>query len=384
MARRPTRVLHIVRRFSPMIGGTERYVHDLAIAQSQRGYHVEIVTLNRDVTGVYRGKLPGVGSIEGMPITRLPGLGNRRTTVCLRPDVLLSRILRADYVHLHDIRFMTGFVAVACAVTRRPLFIHSHGLVFHTPSGMRFKRWYVRYYLGSLVRLTGARVVAGSASDHDTLTALVPSIAQRTELVPSGIPLARFLVAPREPSGEQVLAVGRVAPGKGLARLLHAMVASDDVRRRAWRLQVAGVAEQQEAERLRALIDDLHLTNRVQFSGPFEDGDLPRILSRAQLAVFPSLGEGFGLALLEAMAAGVPVLASNIEAHREVLGPGLADRLVDFDDPAGTAARIEAELDAPSNDQQALSDRLRTRARGFDIAGVLDALARLYERPRPK
>jgi glycosyltransferase involved in cell wall biosynthesis len=96
------------------------------------------------------------------------------------------------------------------------------------------------------------------------------------------------------------------------------------------------------------------------------------------VAAFPSRGEGFGLALLEAMAAGVPVVASAIPAHRELLGPGLEDRLIDFGRPDAAAAAIQALLVQSAAEQTQLSDRLRARARDYDMPRLVAQIEALY------
>jgi glycosyltransferase involved in cell wall biosynthesis len=101
------------------------------------------------------------------------------------------------------------------------------------------------------------------------------------------------------------------------------------------------------------------------------------------VAVFPSRAEGFGLALLEAMGAAVPVVARDQPAHRDVLGAGLADRLVDGDDRAAIAARIDDALALTPEAMEALGRRERERARAFDLPRLVGEIEGLYGRLLP-
>ena len=137
LPRRRRRLLHIARRYVPMVGGIERYVLDVAVAQARRGDDVRVMTLRRDVLGVVDADLDEREVIDGVAVTRLPGIGNQRSAVCLRPDRLALAIRSSDAVHLHDLRFMVGFVAIVARLTDRPLLFHTHGLLAHTTFASR-------------------------------------------------------------------------------------------------------------------------------------------------------------------------------------------------------------------------------------------------------
>jgi phosphatidylinositol alpha-mannosyltransferase len=118
----------------------------------------------------------------------------------------------------------------------------------------------------------------------------------------------------------------------------------------------------------------------VDFVLGFPEAELPRLLESATLAAFPSKGEGFGIALLEAMAAGVPVLANRIPAHAELLDGDLADRLIAFADANEAASMIRQTLRANPDELDGLSDRLRARAADYDIARLMAQIDQIYHR----
>lgn len=164
---------------------------------------------------------------------------------------------------------------------------------------------------------------------------------------------ARYRLPPR-----YVLAVGTLEPRKNLSALLHAFAR---LRRRGdvdpeLHLVLAGARGWLDAPIFRT-VRSLGLERVVRFPGFIDDDDLPAVYSGAAVFVFPSLYEGFGLPLLEAMACGVPVVTSNVASMPEVAGG--AALLVDPRDVDGLAAAIARGLrDEP----------LRNRLRGAGIA----------------
>ncbi len=136
-----------------------------------------------------------------------------------------------------------------------------------------------------------------------------------------------------------VLYVGTIEPRKNLPALIRAyqQAAIADVR-----LVIAGKKGWMYAETF-AQVQVLGLEDQVLFTGFVADDDLPALYTLAELFVFPSLYEGFGLPVLEAMACGTPVITSSLSSLPEVAGE--AGLLVDPTDVAGLASAIRRVLD---------------------------------------
>jgi len=115
-----------------------------------------------------------------------------------------------------------------------------------------------------------------------------------------------------------VLSVGSLEPGKNRARLIHAIRALRDEGVDARLVVVGQRAWKYEADL--ALVDELGMGDRVIFPGYARAEDLPSLYSAATAFAFPSLYEGFGLPVIEAMACGAPVLTSDRSATAEVAG----------------------------------------------------------------
>lgn len=371
------RIVHLARRFHPLVGGTERYALDLARRQAADGHRVDVVTLDRDAMSSSDVRLPRREVLDGIHIERLPGWGGPRWAMTARPDRLVARVASSDVVHLHDLRFHYTLAHLATAARRRRLLVHTHGLFFHTTDFARLKGLALRWFYGPVARVGGSVVVADSQIDRDRLLAVVPWLADIVHVIPNAIDLRAARAVQRRPEEGVLLAFGRLTESKGLREALTALAQLAD---RDWRLVLAGQEERKEAGVLAERAAQLGIADRLTFLGRVDDQGLGELLAKASIALFPSRGEGFGLALAEALAAGVPVVANDIPAHREVLGVELERCLVDFGQPATAAARIMRLLDDPdARDRLAAAGRIRSRA--FDIDRLWSDLQALYPSP---
>ncbi len=375
-AARPLRILHIVRRYAPLLGGTETYVRDLAEAQARKGHAARVLTLDRDVTRVVPGRLQASEERGGVRVVRLPGIGAQRFAITSRPWRLIGEISAADVVHVHDIRFMTATICLTARIRRRGIVVHTHGLIFHTRWAARLKRFLMRAYYGPVLRLTGAAIVASSRPDREALLELAPYLSKRVIVLENAIRLTGLLSLQRDPVAGRVLAFGRVAGSKTLDRLMAALA---NVDHQKWELWIAGAEEAGERARLEAISAHLGIQDRVRWLGPFSDAEFGPLLAGADVAAFPSSGEGFGLALLEAMAGGVPVLASDIPAHRALLGTELASNLVDFSSVDRASEKLAGLLAMAPAPKLEMGKRERSKAAEYDVSRLVEDIEKLYE-----
>jgi glycosyltransferase involved in cell wall biosynthesis len=158
----------------------------------------------------------------------------------------------------------------------------------------------------------------------------------------------RFLALP---TSNYFLYIGRHNPYKNLPRLLDAFAALPSYQ--DYELWIAGASDRRYTPTLQARVDQLGLTHQVKFLDYVPDNRLPQIINQAIALVFPSLWEGFGFPVLEAMACGTPVITSNLSSLPEVAGD--AALLVN---PYNTGEITEA-MNAVATDS-ALRSRLRT------------------------
>src|SRR5262249_31880734 len=188
----------------------------------------------------------------------------------------------------------------------------------------------------------------------------------RIRVVPEGIELSRWRAAlepapglPRDPPG--ILCVAHLYPRKDVATLLEAMARL----RNPAVLRVIGAGP--ELERLKRLADRLGLGERAEFAGHVPFARLAAEYRRAAIFCLPSLQEGFGSVFLEAMAAGVPVVAARAGAAPEVLGGSGA--LVPPGDPGALASALDTLLEDPVKRSAMAADGLG-RVERFEAGAV--------------
>ena len=116
----------------------------------------------------------------------------------------------------------------------------------------------------------------------------------------------------------------------------------------------------------------------MRFHGGYTEAEHLTLLASADVAVFPSRAEGFGLALLEAMASGCVLLASDIPPHRALLEERAPESLVDFDDPDASADAVTTALTLDAAERERRSTALRAATATYDIERLIDDIDEVY------
>ena len=238
-----------------------------------------------------------------------------------------------------------------------PLVVTVHDLaVFRHPEA--FNRWTRTYSPHVVPRVLAAarRIVAVSEFTRRELVELLRVPDEKIRVVPNGVDDG---FAPDGPAaaGDYVLAVGTLEPRKNLARLVEAM------RRSEVELRVVGARGWGNVDVVK---------NGVRWLGEVSDAELARQYRGARCVAYPSLYEGFGIPVLEAMACGAPVVTSRATAMAEVADGAAV--LVDPSDPGDIAAGIERAV----AQRDELVARGLERARAFRWDAVADATVAVY------
>ncbi|MCI4349088.1 MAG: glycosyltransferase family 4 protein [Thermoplasmata archaeon] len=371
------KVLQVSPFFDPHAGGVEAHVRAITEGLVRRGHELTVLTARFDPG------LPSDETRDGYRIVRSRSLGVLFDTPLDFGTRTAIQSIEADVVHLHYPPPLTSYFAVRGLKGKTtPLCLTYHCDLYRPgPSGRFLTALYESLFLpGTLAR--AQRVIVHTRSYGETSA---PLRGLPLEIIPSTVDLERFRP---DISGDRIrerLAItgrrvlvftGRLVPHKGVDLLLRALpgLPRDVV------LVVVGRGPQLES--LVALARRLDLEGRVRFCPEVSDEELPEFLRAADLFVFPSLNrlEGFGLAVAEAMASGLPVLTADMPGVREVIDPGVEGLLIEPHLASDLTAKILSLLDdAPRRHAMGLAARRRAEER-YAAPKVVDALVRLYER----
>ncbi len=364
------KVVHIVRQFSPSVGGLEDSVLSLTRAQRDRlNIDASVLTLDRLFTAPE--VLPAEDVIEGVPVRRMPWSGSSRYP--LAPSVL-RHLKGADLVHVHAIDFFFDFLALTRPLHGRRLIATTHGGFFHTGAFKRAKKlWFQTLTRASIMAYD--RIIACSQSDAEMFRA---SAGPRLTLIENGINQAKFQNAASPTPRKTILSFGRFARHKRTDALLTVfkhLTALDP----AWRLIIAGREADQKASELLDMARALGIADAVRFVLNPTDAELRSVMGEASFFASLSAYEGFGLAAVEAMSAGLVPILSGFPAFTRLIAAAGAGLTVDADDPGATAAAIAA---VPVGDAELMADwrrRVLSVAARYDWQEVASRYGMVYE-----
>ena len=225
------------------------------------------------------------------------------------------------------------------------------------------------------------RVVAFSPHERDAMVRLYGADANRITLAPCGVDLSRFQPLDQEESrrrlglnGEKVLLyVGRMESLKGLDLLVHTAAQIETCQ--GVRVLVVGGddGKQGEAARIRRLTQDLEVEDLFDFVGRVDQAELPVYYSAADVCVVPSFYESFGLAALESMACGTPVVASRVGGLSTVVQHGRTGYLKPWRCPEAFANSVEMIISSKAlQASMGVAARRRAEDMGWDqVAGQM-------------
>ena len=353
MSRR-LRVVHVSGCLD--MGGQEKLLVEFAKHADRDRFELRFVSLGT------RGALAEDLETQSWPVTALDVSAGLHMSLPLRLMKLL-RSWEADIVHTHNDRPLI-YAAPAAQLARVTSVIHTkHGRgTGNTPR---------QNYLAALTARLTDRFVCVS-DDCARLAAEQRVPANRILTLHNGIDTRQFAFAGPCPTGPAVV-VARLSPDKDLATLLHAVAL---VVRKSPDFHLAIAGDGPCAAELRQLADQLGVANRVRFLGLVND--VPALLQQARSFVLSSISEGVPLTILEAMASGLPVVATSVGGVPEVVSDGVTGLLVEPRNPQALAsALLGMHQDAESALRFGSAGRRRVEAL-FDVRQMVARYEQLY------
>ncbi|OLT21721.1 hypothetical protein BJF81_15095 [Ornithinimicrobium sp. CNJ-824] len=371
------RIALVSSSYHPHFGGVEEHVRHIAKELQERGHVVEVWTVDRG-DGLRDEVVDGC-RVRYLP-TPLPARSVRALgSLTLRAPGALAQWVRAyaafrpDVINVQCFGPNGVYGLVLAALTGTPLVVSSHGETFMDEHGIYDRSALLRAALRRAIR--SGTVTACSRYVADDLRSRfgaseVLVIANGVDLAPAQE--APLLDAPQRESGRPLLlGAGRLVRQKGFDVLLMAASQSRS------EPQVWIVGDGAERSRLERLAASLSISHRVQFLGRRTASEVQSLMAAADAVVVPSRVEPFGIVVLEAWAAGTPVLATNRGGPAGFVTDGHDGLLIDPEDLSSVVTGIDratADLVLASR----LSQAGRETVKSFTWSRVVDAYLQAY------
>ncbi len=373
------RIVQVCPFYAPHPGGVESHVRRLSTELVREGHEVTVLTTRYDP------RLPIAEDLEGVHVLRVPVRGVLFNTPI---DTRVGKVLRtlpADVIHMHYPPPLTPyFAARGLGPGHPPVVLTYHcDLYLPGPWGRLVTSTFERIMLPRLLR-TADRIVVHTRSYGQTSAML----RHRTiDVVPSLVDVERFQSPPNADAlraelgltGHRVLVfTGRLVPHKGFDTGIRALsLLPKDV-------TMLVIGSGPNLPTLVALARRLGVAERVRFLTQVADRDLPRYFALGHVFVYPSQNrlEGFGLAIAEAMSAGLPVVIADMPGVREVIEDGREGLLAQPMIPQDFVRQVRRLLDDPGLAQRmGEAGRIRARQR-YGLETVTRQIVALYESTR--
>jgi glycosyltransferase involved in cell wall biosynthesis len=419
------RIYIVTATFLPSVGGAEKQAFAQSRSLRERGYETTIVTFRR------KRIWPRHELIEGVPVIRVAGLlleGREKLPRPLQKLLYLVAMLvmgwtlwrhrqRYDILHVYRLSLLTLPVALVCRLASKRMLVavrsagsgeatSSHNktsllagpLDATTPwlqvderlqadgrvkassdlevlarMGMPVVR-----SLSSLLHSNHAVIVVLSSRMKDSLAEYGLDLPDM-QFIPNGVDITRFHPAPADIATDEqaqvVVCISRLAYEKGIDVLLQAWYL---VRQQAPQARLIIVGDGGLQFQLECMAKALGIANSVEFTGL--QTDVPGQLHRGGLAVLPSRWEGMPNALLEAVACGLPCVATRVSGSEDIIQHGVNGLLVESEDYQGMAQALLTLVHDPLLAQKYGQAARETAERRFSLEHIIEEYVELYQR----
>lgn len=362
-----------------MLGGIEQRAFEVAKHLVEAGDNVTVFT----------SKLSGVRGRDtlldgGLEVVRVGFVGNplgHRVQVASLSFIISSLGLREEVKGL-DVLDVNQFCSLSGGVMGR---INGVPTVYtiHDLGRVKLRHPHRSILLKSIQFLhESPAVVAVSSHVRWKLVSFLGFNPTDIRVVPNGVDYNQIRSTAKQTEerineGTRILYVGRLVPYKNVDHLLQAV---SSLNAEGYRLELDVVGMGQDLPRLIQCSRSLELGDTVRFHGFIEEkSEVYRVMGQADVFVNPSVVEGFGITLLEAMASGTPVLAYNLRSYSDFLRNGINGLAVKSGNKEALKQGLKRILDNPQLARRLRRNGLRT-ARRYDITRTVRALRNIYKK----
>lgn len=359
-----------------LLGGTERVVYEVSKRMIKHGHEVTVLTLSdhgheefSQEEGISIHRIPGVS------LTKLVGAQLTVSPFSLTETNRILRYIQPDIIHAHNLYF--NLTAVAPVVKRwRHLPLVT---TLHLPR-MR----YGRAMLDGIISLYQRTVCEFIVRSSDRLTAVSKSVLKhaiedlkippsKITIIPNGVDASVYAPGSHRSENPVITYVGRLIGNKGPQYLIQA---APKILKSHPEVHIHIVGEGPLKNYLMKQVATEKLENNVHFLGNVAD-TIP-ILQGTSIFVRPSLAEGMSLAILEAMACGLPVVASNLEGNAEIVENNITGFLVPPADSGALGEAVEYLLSNPEIAMEMGRKARKKTEKSYDWQRIADLTLAIY------
>ncbi len=371
-------------------GGMNVYVLQLAREFGRRGHLVDVYTRCHDPTDptiVELGDGARVIHLKAGPFSTAKDSYYEHIPEFLGTLCSCQASEDIDYDLIHSHYWLSGRVGMILGRKWRV----PHAVTFHTLAKTKMrasageKETDLRISVEERVARGADGVIVSTEQEKQDLITLYRTPGGKVRVIPAGVDLGMFKPIDRNVARNDlgidnkkvILYVGRIEPIKGLGNLLEAVALLEDQDDTVLLIVGGKPGDDKELERLKSQARELGIGDKVVFTGAVPQCRLPAYYSAADVFVLPSYTESFGLAALEAMACGTPVVASRVGGLSTFIRNGVTGYLIPWRCPEPFAQRLDMLLANPAL-RDALGAAARAKALEMSWGGVADHMLDHY------
>ncbi len=358
------KIVQVCNHFTPCIGGVERVVFDLSITLAEHGHEVRVVCLDRCANSAQ--KLPKKEIIWGLVVERVPFIDLKYYKIA--PSILW-KLRDADIVHVHGIGFLSDYLILNKIFHKKRVVVSTHGGIFHTRDLGIIKQLYFRFVQGLLLNFSDG-VVAVSRNDLE----LFSKISRKIQLVENGVDVSHFSAGKKK--ANTFLFVGRFSKNKRVEKLLETFAA---LKSDKFELIIAGVDWENLLGNYEKVSQERGISKNVKFVLNLTSEELKALYSSSEFFVSASRYEGFGLALVEAMASGCISIVERNEGFGNIIADEKQGMFCNYDDVEQACATIRSVIKLSAAKKKAIAMNAMSRATQFSWDGKIELLERIYD-----
>lgn len=384
MTNKKLKVLMVNYEFPPVGGGGGTTTRFVAKYMSRLGADVHVMTSNpgrEDIVDHHEGyRMHYVGPVKNkLSGTHIPELARFALTIIYYSKTVLERI-KPDLLHCF-FTLPSGSCGLYCKKIFNIPYITST-LGADVP-GFNIGDWRLNAYhaltkpLSRAIWNNSSYVVANSHSLQETCKQFSPK--HDIKVISNGVDTELFYPDKNKKSGDeiQLLFISRLMPQKGIDVLIKAC---DILNKRGitnFKLTIVGEGHLKGL--MFSLIDKYNLRKKINYLGWKDLEELPKIYRTADIFILPSVMEGMSSVVLQAMASGLPIIASRVKGFEEVLEENINGLFAEYDNPGQFANALEKLIESPES-REKMSQKSIEKSKQFSWETIAKQYLELYEK----